>query len=286
MNITTDIVIPLFSAFLGGFTSIWIYRKGIIEQRKLEKKKQSVENKEMEEYFRLNIQSINQFANFQIDEISKVSRKTKDWEARNLSLTILSELKLTEIREIDFKFLFQILVLNKKGEIKKKSEDFINIKNSLHNIEDFVQQQNIMNQSLNDPLNKNVELWNSSLKSLLKFNNKNVSEQTLENDRLMLLVQAKAVVRQREILRLGLGNNLDVVFNDVVKPIIDEIPNFDISDNRIPELLEILIANKQAYESLKSIRYNRRKSLLLSGRRLLSIRKLLHDSMTSFEYRN
>lgn len=286
MNITSDILVPLFSAFLGGFISIWIYRQGITELKKKEKEKEAENNKQMEEYFRLNIQSILQFISFQIDQITMVCSKTKDWEARNLSLTILPELKLTEIREIDFKYLFQILVLNKKGEIKKKSEDFINIKNSLHNIEDFIQKQKSINQVLDDSLNKNVELWNSSLKSLLQFNNKFVSAQALKNDSLMSLIQSKVVVRQREIIRTSQGNNLDVVFNEVLNPIIMEIPNFGDSDHRIPDLLDILMSGKQAYQSMKYIRYERRKALLFAGRNLLAVKKLLQDSMNSFEKEN
>lgn len=283
MDIISNIVIPLFSAYLGGYISIWIYRQGIREQKKKEKKKQIQENNEMEEYFKLNIQSVLLFINYQIDEISKVTKKTKDWEARNLSLAIMSELKLTEIREIDFKFLFQILVLNKKGEIKKKSQNFINIKNSLHNIEEFISTQNTINLSLYEPLNKNVELWNSSLKRLLQFNNKSVSAKIIENDYLMSVIHANAVLKQREILKNGLGNNLDIVFNQVVNPIIAEIPNLVKPDPRIPELLDILISNKQAYESLVNFRYERRKSLIFTGRRLLKIKQLLQSSMKSIE---
>jgi hypothetical protein len=283
LDIISNIVIPLFSAYLGGYISIWIYRQGIREQKKKEKKKQIQENNEMEEYFKLNIQSVLLFINYQIDEISKVTKKTKDWEARNLSLAIMSELKLTEIREIDFKFLFQILVLNKKGEIKKKSQNFINIKNSLHNIEEFISTQNTINLSLYEPLNKNVELWNSSLKRLLQFNNKSVSAKIIENDYLMSVIHANAVLKQREILKNGLGNNLDIVFNQVVNPIIAEIPNLVKPDPRIPELLDILISNKQAYESLVNFRYERRKSLIFTGRRLLKIKQLLQSSMKSIE---
>lgn len=286
MNITSDIIVPLFSAFLGGFISIWIYRQGINDQKKKEKEKEVEDNKQMEEYFRLNIQSILQFINFQIDQITMVCSKTKNWEARNLSLAILPELKLTEIREIDFKYLFQILVLNKKGEIKKKSEDFINIKNSIHNIEDFIQKQKSINEVLDDSLNKNVDLWNSSLKSLLQFNNKFVSAEALKNDSLMSLIQSKVVVRQREIIQMAQGNNLDVVFNEVLHPIIIEIPNFVDFDHRIPDLLDILMSGKQAYQSMRYIRYERRKSLLFAGRNLLSVKKLLQDSMNSFEEEN
>ncbi|THF53362.1 hypothetical protein E6C50_03935 [Flavobacterium supellecticarium] len=285
LKLLSEIIVPLFSAFLGGFISIWIYRQGIREQKRVEEKKQIEENKEMEEYFRINILSILTFITFQVDEISKVCKKTKDWEAKNLALSIMPELKLTEIREIDFKYLFQILVLNKKGEIKKKSEDFINIKNSLHNIEDFISSQNKINQTLNEPLNRSIGLWNSSLKRLLEFNNKFVTTK-LQNDKLMALIQDKVVFKQREILRNGLGNNLDIVFNQVVNPIIIEIPNFDKSDPRVTELLDILISNKQAYESLVYFRYERRKSLIFTGRQLLSTKRLLQSSMKSIENKN
>lgn len=285
LNLIYSGLIPLFSAFFGGFISIWVYRKGIIEQKKVEKRKQIEDNNETEEYFKLNIKSIIQFIDYQVDEISKISKKTKDWESRNLSLPIKSELKLTEIREIDFKSLFQILVLNRKGKSKEKSSDFINIKNCLHNIEDFVLTHENINKVIHDKINKDSELWNNSMENLLQFNNKYVQSGILENDTLMILIQNKVVLKQREMINKNLGNNLDSIYKEVIDPIIIQIPSLNQRDPRVPELLEILIKIKKAYQSSKNFKYQRRKSLLISGRRLLNIKRLLQQSMKSIEAR-
>lgn len=285
LNIIYNGLIPLFSAFLGGFISIWIYRKGIAEQKRLEKIKQIKDNDETEEYFKLNVKSLIQFIDVQVDEISKTSHKSKGWEATDLSLHIISELKLTEIREIDFKSLFQILVLNRDGKSEEKSSDFINIKNCLHNIEDFVLMHETVNKIVADPINKELALWNNSLQNLLKFNNKYVSKGILESDELMLLIQNQIVIKQREVIYRGLGNNLEIIHKEVIQPIIDQIPNFEKNDPKVPELLAILQLSKKAYESLKNHKNERRYSLIISGRRLLTIKRLLQESMKSIETR-
>ena len=57
------------------------------------------------------------------------------------------------------------------------------------------------------------------------------------------------------------------------------------NDIRIPLIIEHLILCRKSYESIKYIRYERRKGILLSGRRLLEIKRLLKTSLTSMEKR-
>ena len=87
-DFTYNVIIPLVSAFIGGFISLWLFKKGIEKQKQAEKEKRIQNNFETEEYFKINLESILIFIDHQINEISFVSKKTKNWNAKNLTLAI------------------------------------------------------------------------------------------------------------------------------------------------------------------------------------------------------
>ena len=55
MNILYNALIPLISAFVGGYISIWVFNKGYKKEQLEERKKRIQNNYETEEYFKLNL---------------------------------------------------------------------------------------------------------------------------------------------------------------------------------------------------------------------------------------
>ena len=285
-DFTYNILIPLISAFIGGFFSVWVFRKGQEKQKQVEKNKRIQNSFETEEYFKINLKSILLFIDHQINEISFVSRKTKDWNAKNLTLAIMSELRTTELRELDFKTLFQIFVIDRKGNTSEKSNDFINIKNCLNNIEDFAIKQQSDNSEIHTKLNQEGDSWNTGLKNLMQHYNRYALMPSTEKDVIMSILHKYLVIKQRQLIKEKKSKYLNIMYAEVVFPLGREISSLKIhNDFRIHEIIEEFLTCRKAFESISRIRYERRRSILNSGRRLLEIKRLLKESLDSIVIR-
>tara|TARA_R110002073_G_scaffold101840_1_gene231328 strand:+ start:77 stop:952 length:876 start_codon:yes stop_codon:yes gene_type:complete len=286
MEIFQNIIIPLISALVGGLFSVWVFNKGLNKKKQEERKNRIQNNFETEEYFFYNLKSILYFIDQQIDAISKTSRNTKNWFHKNLTLATFSELKMTELRELNFKTLFQILVIDRQGNNKEKMQDFINIKNCLHNIEDFVQKHKDENEKPHIDLNKYLDIWNSSLKRLTQLYNHYIFLKPSKDDSLMPILHKYIVVEQRKLMENGNDQNMEVFYNSIIIPFMNEIVAYKNSDDqRILPVIENLMECRKSYEQTKALRYQRRKNILSSGRRLIKIKQLLNESINSMERR-
>lgn len=286
LEVIQDIFIPLLSALIGGLFSVWVYNKGLNKEKRDEKKNRIQNNFETEEYFFFNLKSILYFLDKQIDEISKTSRKTKNWFDKNLTLATFSELKMTELRELNFKTLFQILVIDREGSTIEKTKDFINIKNSLHNIEDFVNRHKSENKEPFIKLNKYLDSWNESIKKVTQTYNHYIYLNPKKDDALMPILHKYIVVEQKKLIESGKDQNMEEFYESFIFPFMNEILTYkNRNDQRILPILENLMECRKVYEQAKALRYQRRKSLLNSGRRLIRIKQLLEISMNSIEKR-
>ncbi|SDS11179.1 hypothetical protein SAMN05216503_2011 [Polaribacter sp. KT25b] len=232
MEIFQNIIIPLISALVGGLFSVWVFNKGLNKKKQEERKNRIQNNFETEEYFFYNLKSILYFIDQQVDAISKTSRNTKNWFHKNLTLATFSELKMTELRELNFKTLFQILVIDRQGNNKEKMQDFINIKNCLHNIEDFVQKHKDENEKPHIDLNKYLDIWNSSLKNLTQLYNHYIFLKPSKDDSLMPILHKYIVVEQRKLMENGNDQNMEVFYNSIIIPFMNEIVAYKNSDDQ------------------------------------------------------
>lgn len=286
MEIFITIIIPIVSAFVGGFFSVWIFNKRLNNKKQEERKNRIDNNFETEEYFFYNLKSIVYFIDKQVDEISKTSRNTKNWFHQNLTLAIFSELKMTELRELNFKTLFQILVIDREGNNKEKAQDFINIKNCLHNIENFVQNHKDENKKPHIELNKCLDIWNSSLKRLTQLFNQYIFLKPSKDDYLMSILYKYIVVEQRKLMGSRNDQNMEMFYNTIIVPFTNEIIAYKNSDDqRVLPVIENLMECRKSYEQTKALRYQRRKNILCSGKRLIKIKQLLNESINSMEKR-
>jgi hypothetical protein len=281
-DFTYNVIIPLVSAFIGGFISLWLFKKGIEKQKQAEKEKRIQNNFETEEYFKINLESILIFIDHQINEISFVSKKTKNWNAKNLTLAIMSELKTTELRELDFKTLFQIFVIDREGKTSEKSNDFINIKNCLNNIEDFAIKQQSDNSEIHKKLNAEGDSWNNGLKNLMQYYNKYALIPSKDKDEVMDILYKYLIIKQKELIKEKKSKYLNIMYSEVIFPLGKEISLLKIhNDIRIHEIIGEFLTCRKAFESIQRLRYERRRNVLISGRRLLQIKRLLRESLNS-----
>lgn len=286
MLILESIIVPLMSALIGGLFSVWIFNKGLEKNKQEARGKRIQNNFETEEYFFYNLKSIIYFLDRQVEAISKTSSHTKNWRSKNLTLAIFSELKMTELRELNFKTLFQILVIDREGENKEKMQDFINIKNCLHNIEDFVAKHKEENRQPYIELNKYLDIWNNSLKNLSQLYNRYIFLKPKTTDSLMPILHKYIVVEQRKIIAERKEQNMELFYNSIIIPFTNDLISYKNSDDqRVLPILNNLIECRKSYEQTKELRYLRRKNLLNSGRRLIKIKQLLKESVESIEKR-
>ncbi|QXP78791.1 MULTISPECIES: hypothetical protein [Winogradskyella] len=286
MLIIQNIIIPLVSALIGGLFSVWIFDKGLNKKKQEEKEKRIQNNFETEEYFFYNLESILYFIDCQVDAISQASKKTKNWYHKNLTLAIYSELKMTELREINFKTLFQILVIDRDGNNNEKMQDFINIKNCLHNIEDFVEKQKEDNKGPYAELIKYSDIWNNNLKNLTQLYNHYILSKPNKNDNLIPILKKYIIIEQRKIIANKDEQNMELFYQTIIFPLMNELTTIKNSeDQRILPILNSLMECRDSYEQTREIRYHRRKNIIESGRRLLKIKQLLSESLNSIKSR-
>ncbi len=279
MNLIYNLIVPLVAALIGGFISLYIYKEGEKKKIQDDRRKQIESHFQTEKYFFHNISSIIFFIDRQIEEISKTSRNTKNWNINKLSLSIMSELKLTELRELNFKTLYQIFVIEKEGDITDKANAFINIKNCLHNIEDFSENQKNENYRPFQEILKNIDLWNVSLQKLMELYNSFVVQKPSTEDKLIPIMHNYLVKKQREMIENKKDQNILHFYENLILPMQNEIINLKMDiDSRAELVIKEVLNCKKVYVQIKTIRYHRRKDILLAGRRLLQIKGLLKES--------
>lgn len=279
MNILFNVIIPLVSALIGGFISLFIYKEGEKKKEQVERKRKLESHYQTEQYFFHNIESILFFIDCQVDEISITSQNCKNWNINKLGLAIRSELKLNELRELDFKTLYQIFVIDKKGNLDDKASTFIDIKNCLHNLEDFIVDQKDQNSRPFEEIINNIELWNLSLQRLMELFNSFVLRKPSNDDKLMPVLHTYLVRKQREMMENKTDQNIKNFFENLILPMQNDIIALkgDI-DSRAELIIKEVLNLKKAYIQIHTIRYHRRKDILITGRRLLEIKRLLRKS--------
>lgn len=279
MNILYNVIIPLASALVGGFISLWIYKEGEKKKIQDERRKKIESNFQTEKYFFHNIDSILFFIDRQIEEISKTSKNTKNWNINKLNLSTMSELKLTELRELNFESLYQNFVIDREGDLTEKALAFINIKNCLHNIEDFSENQKIENLRPLKEIQKYIDLWNESLQRLMGLYNSYVVDKPGKEDKLIPILNNYLVKKQRVLIQDKKDQNISNFYENLILPMQNDIISLksDIDYRAEPIIKEVLNC-KKAYIQIKAVRYHRRKDVLFAGRRLLKIKELLKES--------
>lgn len=286
MEVLNNIIVPLLSALIGGFYALWIFNKGL-NKKKLEEKSNRIKNNyETEQYFFHNLESILYFIDKQIDEISNTSQKSKNWHEKNLTLALFSELKMTELRELNFKTLYQILVIDREGNTKEKAQDFINIKNCLYNVEDFIIKHQNENKNPHKELEKELIKWNNSLKSFTQIYNHFITQNPSKDDKLIQIMHKYIITTQKELMSKGVDQNMEEFYNAFILPFRNEISAYEnLNDQRLIPIVENLMNCYGSYSQTKALRHQRRRSILFSGRRLIQIKQLLKSSMNSIEKR-
>ncbi len=284
------IISALLGALISGGIAIYIFNKGLEKERKKKRDENIIESNDLELYFFHNIDSLDFFIDRQIDEISKCSQKAKDWNNKDLSLSILPELTTKDIWEINQEKLYKIFVTNRKSEISEKANDFINVRNCFYNIDNFIATQTELNKEIFQRLIVNIEIWNENLKILLSFSNAFVidynSNPNKGKDDFLNLYTSLMVEKQRELILKNYNENMEIVFNELIEPLKLYLKNNkQSSDKRIYMISDPMMNIQKAFYEIKNLRIERRKMVLNSGRRLLKIKRLLNDSILSTKNR-
>jgi hypothetical protein len=284
-----SLISALLGALISGLIAIWIFKKGLKKENEKKLNEHILESNELEQYFFHCVDSINFFIDKQVIEISKCSKRTKDWTNKNFMLFILPELTTRDIWEINQERLYEIFVTNRDGQIKSKADDFINTRNCLYNIDFFIKTQNDLNKEIYERLIYNVELWNQSLKILLNLSNSFVIEYKSDhenlNDSFLKFFNDIIVKKQRELINKNSPENIEIDFNELIVPLKEYIKNNTQADKRIIMITEPIMEIQKAYFEIQNLRYECRKNVIYSGRRLIKIKFLLNYSISNIKNR-
>ncbi len=284
------IISALLGALISGFIAIWIFMKGLRIEKEKKKDEYISERIDLEEYFFNNIDSISSFIDRQVDEISKCSKRVEDWNNKDFTLSVFPELTAKDAWAINQERIFKIFVTNREGTPKEKSSDFVNVRNCFYYIDDFKTSQNELNKEVSQRLYENIKLWNDSLNKLTKLSNEFVcaynSKPIEENDQFLKFYTDLMVNKQSQLIKENKSQNMSIVFNELIEPLKQYMKdNPNSMDKRILAINEPLLNLQNAYIQIISLRYERRKKALESGRRLLAVKRILQDCISSTKER-
>lgn len=282
-NVLIQVVIPLVSALIGGGFSLWIFQLGLKGQDQRKKLEKITSDFEIEEYVNANIKSLAYFIDEQIYLVGHTSQLSKNWLSKNLTLMIRPELKLNELRELHFNDLFKIFVLKRKGTTSNKSRDFINFKNSLHQVERYIDIQLTLNEETAIKIQNNLERWNDAILGLLSEYNKLAINLPFDiNDNFMSVLHNHFVLKQRELILSGDDQDMSIYFKEIILPVEIFITDKNKkNEKRASHFITYIIECKRAFLEAQSIRYYRRLKLINSGRELIYAKQQMTESFSS-----
>ncbi len=285
-----SIISALLGAIISGLIAIYIFKRGLKNETIKVQKELERECIELEQFFNHNIESLHFFIKHQISSISICSRNTKNWETNDFDLSIFAELNCQDLWHISQEKLYNVFVNRKEGDIKSKAQDFINIRNCLHNIDDFVLRQSEINKEISNRLLVQIDIWNLQLKKLLDYSNLFVHRYNNglihSEDPLLKLFIGLFVNKQREIIRDGLNNNMEIVFNELILPLKKYLSeNGKSKDEKLYMISGPIMDMQKAFYEIDYLRTERRKKALLAGRKLNAINNLMMTSLANMKSR-
>lgn len=286
-----NIVSALLGALISGLIAIYIFKKGLRNEEIKKKNEYKSESNDLEMFLFHNIYSLNFFIEKQIKEISNCSKNLKDWNNCDFSLSIFPELTTKDIFKISQEKIYKIFVTDREGDLNEKVNDFINLRNSFYNIDAFIESENELNKEVFQRQFVNIELWNQSLKSLLDLSNTFVlsynSNPVKGKDDFLELYTNLFVNKQRELIKENKNNNMVIVFEELIKPLKNYLKeNKQSNDMRLLMISNPIMNIQKAYTEISNLRYEKRKRILISGRRLLKIKRLINQSIQRTKLRN
>ncbi|WP_162633259.1 hypothetical protein [Echinicola strongylocentroti] len=250
----------IISVLIGGFLAIIGSVIAVITQSIVNSRKRKKELLEIEDYFFTSLDFILSSMEELKASITKLSNNLTQYSSLFLSVRIPSGFSTEDLREIDGKTLYRIIVASRKGDSKRKSEDMINIMNGLRYIDRQVKEIEEFNGKLLDSLNEHVEVLNEALIQInFLYNEFTVSAYKNKvfpgNDSFLDLLEKVLGKNQQEIINSSDKSNFKVIYSGIIEPILLFIrSNKDLKDERIVEMIPCLIKGKQAYNESESIR--------------------------------
>lgn len=279
MNFVTNILVPLISAFVGGFFSIYLYRKGIEDKRKSDKMEEIENRYKKEIFFISSIKSVSFFITKQIEEINKLIQNISSGNYSNLQLSIVSELKLSDLKEIPIKDLFEIFVLNSDGNLSEKSVHFTNLKNSLLNIKKIIKKEDVNNELYRQELNKVGNNWNVNVSKLNQEYDLLVKSNHLSKTDKEILIQLRAILIE---IQPTIKNEIVSAYKEFIVPIRKILfVNKLETDNSITffNFIKLTTDCNQLYNLHLGIQNNRKTNLVQTSNNLLELHKVIDLSI-------
>lgn len=270
-NVISEIIIPILSPLIASLISLWIFKEGLNWNKRKEKRKEIENNYQTEKYFLYNLEALIFVIKLQVQEILNTSRDIKRQVNKNLKMHLLPELEIKEIRDLDFKLLFSILVINRKGNNNAKAEDFLNLKNCFHNIDSFLNEQKKRNINSENRIRFIHKEWNDNFSNFKSFLNNSIinNEETDKLDNICSK-HLKNKLEQEQI---------ETMFIFVISPMKLELKKeIKNKDQRLPHLIQLLHTFENLFEELENLKKANRTELLLSGRRLNSVKHLIKET--------
>lgn len=287
-----SIVAALLGAAISGLIAICVFKRGISEQLIKEANTKKEKFEELESYFFNLIGFMNITINQQVAEIARTSQDLKDFSNNNLRLNTTSALSTNEANSINNEDLYKIFVISRVGSIKEKASDFLNIKSCFR----YIDQQKVSYQEFNDTMFRRLEeyrlSWNENLKDLLNLYNKFVlssskNSENLDSDSFLVFYKNIMVYKQREIIVNGNMNNIEIVHKEIIEPLKKYIKeNNGTMDERIFFILTPLMKCDHAFIETKTMRLQKRETVLRLGRNLLGVKRLLNECIENTKKRN
>ncbi|MFT6836443.1 MAG: hypothetical protein ACJA0H_002493 [Francisellaceae bacterium] len=280
----------VLGALISGLIAIWVFKRGLKEQKKQEQASRIAKHNELENYLFHVIGFMRPTMIQQVNEIGWTSQALKDFGNRNLSINTVSALSTDEVNGIKSEDLYRIFVTNREGDTKDKAADILNLRSCFRYIDQQKESYIEFNQTLFSRLDEFRNLWNENLKHLLDLYNQFALQAKQNNinpgtDTFLDFYRNIMVDEQRELILKGLSDNLAESHLKLIQPLMTFIRESKIMDQRILMIAPSVMACDQAFQETSQLRRQKRATVLTYGRNLLGVERLMAECIENTQKR-
>ena len=273
--------------FLEIIVTIVIFFLGLLFNKISESLKEKRRLKILREYLFELLYLIKAQSENQSKYILECSKKLKDSHRQNLTLDRVSGRYIDNLKKLDHKDIFTILVRRKKGKIKIKSKRFEELLSTIDFFNDVYSYIFKYNEQIIDNYIENKNEWNKNIGLFRDRYQEIVHEMTqppfsIKKDRFIQVI-ANILEKNKDLSERNDPNiGIKTYYENIFAPIIKHLYTYP-DDPRTNKLLQPLLNAEYYFNETETQRYHYRRHILLTGREMIKYSKKLSKLIEVFK---
>ena len=266
-NILTTILSSAIGAIASGLIAIWIFKRGIAEQKNADREKELKRLQEVKKFYFHTIHSKLEPLKSQINYNFLLATKLREERASNFTVKFDPSLNFEELLGIDQKDIFNIFIYDEKSDTAK----YIEMKNSIRLIETINRETKDILKHLDSKYQTYQDKFADKVDKIQKL----VQRYTHSNDIEKIELKADLFLFDiwKQILEWEKLKDLDnrdpyILNENFLQPIRNICAKHHL-DKRKPEILDLILDSQHYWEQLDTIKRLFREWIIKDTRQLI-----------------